>query len=334
MSKTLASRRRSTPWIHRWSRPIIGAIALLGVVNTGYLTITRLTSSETVCPSGGCEQVLSSPYATVLGLPLSLFGLLAYLAMAVFAFAPLFVKSEQQKQLRSDLEKWTWFLMFIGATAMTVFSGYLMYIMFSQFIAKYGAAGICYYCLFSAVSATAMFVLTLIGRDWEDVGQLLFTGVVVVMVTLVSTLTIYAPIGAPSSSSNTDALVQSASGQTFFTIKNTSGDAEIQFAKHLKSIGAKEYGAYWCPHCYEQKELFGYQAVKELNYVECAPDGKNSQTALCQQIGAQVEKQTGKQFGFPTWEINGKFYSGVQKLEKLAELSGYQGPTNFKNTIP
>jgi uncharacterized membrane protein len=334
MSKLLASRRRSTPWIHRWARPIIGAIALIGIVNTSYLTITKLSNTAAVCPSGGCEQVLSSPYATVFGLPLSLFGLLAYVTMAILSLGPLAVKSDTQKQLRTSLEKWTWLLMFVLATAMTVISGYLMFIMFSQFVAKFGVAGICYYCVFSAVSATTLFVLTLIGHEWEDAGQLMFTGVIVAMVALVTTLVVYSPIGAPSAGSAADAQIQSASGQTFFTIKNTSGDAEMQLARYLKSIGAKEYGAYWCPHCYEQKELFGYQAAKELNYMECAPDGKNSQTALCQKIVADVQKQTGQQFGFPTWEINGKFYPGVQKLEKLAELSGYKGPMNFKNTIP
>ncbi len=48
-------------------------------------------------------------------------------------------------------------------------------------------------------------------------------------------------------------------------------------------------------------------------------------------ISPDVEKQTGQPFGFPTWEINGKYYSGVQTLENLAKYSGYTGPRNFKN---
>ena len=72
---------RSLPWLHRWSRPIIGAIAITGAILTAYLTVTKLTGGEVVCGIGeagkftsGCKDVLSSPYATVFGLPLSLFG--------------------------------------------------------------------------------------------------------------------------------------------------------------------------------------------------------------------------------------------------------------------
>ena len=77
------------------------------------------------------------------------------------------------------------------------------------------------------------------------------------------------------------------------------------------------YSAYWCPHCHEQKELFGKQATARLKVVECAPDGQNSQAELCASKKIQ---------GFPSWEINGKVDSGVKPLAKLAELSGYKGP--------
>ncbi|MDX2244290.1 MAG: vitamin K epoxide reductase family protein [Leptolyngbyaceae cyanobacterium bins.302] len=321
---SLVSRRRNTPWIHRWARPIIGAIALLGAANTAYLTISKLAKATTVCPTNGCERVLESPYATVFGLPLALFGLLAYIAMAAFALAPLLVDVEKNRPLRNSLEKTTWWLLFLGATAMTVFSGYLMYIMFSQFVSKFGAGGICYYCIASAVFAVSMLVLTLLGRDWDDIGQLLFTGAIAAMITLVATLAIYAPINSAQSP-------QTPNGNTGFPIANTSGTAEIELAKHLKQAGAKMYGAYWCPHCLDQKELFGKEAAQVYPYVECAPDGKNSQTALCEKIAAKAQEQTGQAFGFPTWEINGKFYPGTQSLTELARISGYTGPQNFKN---
>ena len=330
MSKGLANRRRTAPWIHRWSRPLIGGVAVLGILNTAYLTITKLTNGATACPSGGCEQVLSSAYATVFGLPLALFGLLAYIGMAVFALAPLAVPSEQQKELRSNLENWTWLLLFMGSTAMLIFSGYLMSIMFSKFVIPYGAQGICYYCVASAIFATTLFILTLLGRAWDDIGQLFFTGIIVGMVTLVGTLALYAPIGKAVAGAYN---IGSASGQVFYTVKDTSGDAEIQLARHLKKIGAKMYSAYWCPHCYEQKKIFGVEALKDLPFVECAPDGKDSQTAVCQEVAAKVEKETGKPFGFPTWEINGKFYSGQEPLQDLADQSGYTGPRNFKNSF-
>lgn len=101
----------------------------------------------------------------------------------------------------------------------------------------------------------------------------------------------------------------------------TSKSAIEDLAKHLQKVGAKMYGAYWCPHCQHQKELFGNPAFSRyINYIECDPRGQNAKPALC---------RTAKIEGYPTWEINGKFYPGTQSLEDLAKLSGYQGSQNF-----
>ena len=94
----------------------------------------------------------------------------------------------------------------------------------------------------------------------------------------------------------------------------------IELAKHLNSTGAIMYSAYWCPHCHDQKELFGKEAVSELVIIECAIDGKNNKNELCQKKGIT---------GYPSWEINGTIDSGVKTLEELAELSGYTGERNF-----
>jgi uncharacterized membrane protein/glutaredoxin len=315
----MSSRRRQVPWMYRRSRYVIGAIAVLGAINTGYITYNKLFGGETACPTSGCEQVLSSPYAEVFGLPLALFGLLAYLAMATFALAPLAISPEEKRPSRNSLENTTWLLLFVGATAMLVFSGYLMYIMFSQFVSQYGVNGICYYCLASALFALSMFVLTLLGRDWEDRGQLFFTGAIVTLVTIIGTLGIYSNIGATASTE------PNTPGQSAPLVERTSGQSEVALAKHLKATGAKMYGAYWCPHCHDQKELFGREAAKDFPYVECAADGQNSQTAIC---------EANKITGYPTWEVGGQKLEGTQTLQKLAEASGYKGLQNFKNQVP
>lgn len=90
-------------------------------------------------------------------------------------------------------------------------------------------------------------------------------------------------------------------------------------AAYLKKIGARMYGAYWCPHCTQQKELFG-AAFRSIDYVECDPGGTNARPSLC---------KNAKITGYPTWEIKGKLYPGTQSLEELAKLSGYSGPSNF-----
>lgn len=321
MTKGLANRRRSTPWIQRWARPLIGTIAVLGAINTGYLTLTKLFSTSTACPTGGCEQVLSSPYATVFGAPLALFGFLAYVTVAGLALIPLAVNPESNKSLRTQLEDWTWLPLFAVVTAMLVFSGYLMNIMISKFVVPYGVNGICYYCIASALFALTLFVLTLLGRSWEDIGQLLFTGLVVAVVTLIGTLGVYAHIETPQPNPSSSATVP---GQAGPPILNTSGPAEMELSRHLKQKGAKMYGAYWCPHCHDQKELFGKEAFSLLTYIECAPDGQNPQTERCQ--AAKIQ-------GFPSWEISGKQVepAGTLSLEKLADLTGYTGSREFRN---
>lgn len=306
------TRRRATPpWIHRWSRPIMGAIAVAGAIGTGYLTIVKLTGGSAACPTEGCERVLSSPYATVFGLPLTLFGFLAYFGMAVFALAPLAINESARKELRSQIENWTWWLLFFGATSMMIFSGYLMYLL------AFEIKTVCFYCVGSALFSLSLFVLTLLGRSWPDLGQLAFTGVIVGMVALIGTLGLYA--NATGSGANGGSTVEVGAPPPTTT---TSGPSEIALAEHLTRVGAKEYGAYWCPHCFDQKQLFGAEAAKKLNYIECDPEGQNAQPSACQAAGIQ---------GYPTWEINGELYSGTQSLETLAEISGYTGPREFKN---
>ena len=98
-------------------------------------------------------------------------------------------------------------------------------------------------------------------------------------------------------------------------VTSESTKESISLAKYLKDNGVVKYSAYWCPNCLDQSELFGKEAYKELNVVECARDGKNSQTQLC--IDKKIE-------GFPSWEINGKIIIGVQTLKELSELTEYK----------
>ena len=61
------------------------------------------------------------------------------------------------------------------------------------------------------------------------------------------------------------------------------------FAKCLTSKGLIMYGAEWCPHCKEEKALFG-DSFKYVNYVECPQN-----TDLCLAKGIR---------GYPTWIID------------------------------
>ena len=105
------------------------------------------------------------------------------------------------------------------------------------------------------------------------------------------------------------------SNQKELKVTSESTSESISFAKYLKNKGVIKYSAYWCPNCLQQSELFGKQAYKELNVIECSRDGKNIQTQLC------IDKQIR---GFPSWEINGEIILGVKTLKELSNLTGYK----------
>lgn len=84
------------------------------------------------------------------------------------------------------------------------------------------------------------------------------------------------------------------------------------FAQCLGEKGAVFYGAFWCPHCGTQKEMF--KNSQKLPYVECStPDGKD-----------QLEKCKEKDVkSYPTWDFgDGTRETGVVSMEQLAEKTG------------
>jgi uncharacterized membrane protein/glutaredoxin len=306
--------RKQVPWIHQYSRLLIGSIAILGILVTAYLTWVKL-SNNGVCGTEGCETVLASPYANVGDFPLTGLGLLSYLGVALMAFAPTVFNPKTNKAAHTQINNLTWLGLLIAGVGMAVFSGYLMYLL--AFVIK----AICPFCIVSAIFTFSIFALTLIGHDWEDVGQIVFTGMATALLAIVVSLVFYNTAGGPviSSVSPTTPPVPGVGWQ----ITSTSSPAEIRLAKYLTEKGAKMYGSYWCPHCYEQKQLFGKQAWEQVTYIECGEGATEhpSQTAACNQAGVK---------SYPTWFINGKLDIGGKKLAKLAKLTGYTGNTEFK----
>lgn len=94
-----------------------------------------------------------------------------------------------------------------------------------------------------------------------------------------------------------------------------SDDFAIALSKHLNKIGAVLYTTYWDTFGFEQLLLFGKSAVKNLKVIQCAPDGQDAQPQRCEEVGIE---------GFPTWTMPGLKESGIQSLERLAEMSGYK----------
>lgn len=109
-----------------------------------------------------------------------------------------------------------------------------------------------------------------------------------------------------------------AIGGIAWWVKANSGPGVLDtFAQCLKDKGAIFYGAFWCPHCQNQKALFG-KSQKLLPYVECStPDG-NGRLAICEE---------NKITGYPTWEFSdGSRETGEVPLATLAEKTGCQLP--------
>ena len=59
-------------------------------------------------------------------------------------------------------------------------------------------------------------------------------------------------------------------------------------AEYLTEEGALFYGASWCPHCQEQKRLFGASASR-LPYIECSPAGPQHPAGAVVQSGQRAE---------------------------------------------
>jgi hypothetical protein len=85
------------------------------------------------------------------------------------------------------------------------------------------------------------------------------------------------------------------------------------FDQCLAVNGAKMYGAYWCPHCADQKELLG-SGFKAVPYVECGIPGSRDEDAVCKSLGVKR---------FPTWEFSsGERKEGLLQLNVLSEKTG------------
>lgn len=95
-----------------------------------------------------------------------------------------------------------------------------------------------------------------------------------------------------------------------FVIKRPGASAEAldTFAQCLAQRGATMYGAYWCPHCQNEKQAFG-NSFRFVSYVECSAESKR-----CLDAGVK---------GYPTWIFaDGRKFEGEQGIEKLSQESG------------
>lgn len=101
----------------------------------------------------------------------------------------------------------------------------------------------------------------------------------------------------------------------------TAGSAEPNnmdaFAKCLAGKKVTMYGSFLCPHCTDQKKLFG-PSFQYVPYVECSIVGSRQMSSLC--ASAQIRYT-------PTWIFkDGERRIGLQPLSSLSEKTGCKLP--------
>ncbi len=89
------------------------------------------------------------------------------------------------------------------------------------------------------------------------------------------------------------------------------------FAKCLAAKQAKMYGLSWCPHCVDQKQMFG-AAFHYVPYVECGIVATKEETPECKAKGLNL---------FPTWQFGmDPPQPGVLSLDALSDKTGCSLP--------
>lgn len=258
----------------------IAALAAAGFADSAYLTATKLLNVAPACPLGGgaagCSDILSSEYATLFGVvPLSAVGMLAYGGVAALALAgtrqaraadaagagasssgdgePTEAQHAAESPLRTAV--------LAGGLALASCSAVLLWLLATKF-----DGALCPYCLASAACSFSVAALAASGFRARELGDAAAPGAGVVATTL---LLLSLGLGSPD--------LSLAGGYdldySLPAVTTSSTQQGVALAQRLRDGGARMYGAFWCSHCYDQKQAFGAEAMETFPYVECYPDG-------------------------------------------------------------
>jgi len=199
-------------------------LAVAGIVLTAYLSyVATFEEHPAFCEEGsGCDLVQASRWATFLGVPTALWGMLTYVVMAGLIWRG-----------RRKSGSWT-ALLYVAICGFSI-SAYLTIISVVEIEAT------CPYCLTSFAIITMMMGLAILRQppEWmTTVKESVILGVLMVAVLHMHYSGVFSAAAGPE-----DPQLQA-------------------LAIHLSDSGAKFYGAYWCPRCQEQKALFQASAKR------------------------------------------------------------------------
>jgi uncharacterized membrane protein len=121
-------------------------VALIGFADATYLAFEHYQGVVPPCTiTEGCEDVLTSSYAIVAGIPVSLLGAIYYFLILVGAFA--YLESKNEKLFRYSL-----YLTFFGVLCSLWFVYLQVFVIHSY----------CTYCLLSALTTTILFIIAIL----------------------------------------------------------------------------------------------------------------------------------------------------------------------------
>ena len=287
--------------------------------------------------------MLHGPYASLhlggVDVPLSALGMAAYTSVLLLATLPLLSSlSDTSEEVVLDGENRIALLG--GTTLMGAFSIYLVSLLVGVLHAS------CLFCFVSAALSVTMGGLSWFGgmlpdATEEGVSSSMTADVLELRkkgaslgASSVGVATIFAlglflgvtndsssfetlASSSPSKASSSGTLLASTDGMKNFQdnvpplITTTSSKAALALASDMKALNSRMFGAFWCSHCYDQKQAFGLEAMQSLPYIECDREGYNNQRDMCKKRELP---------GYPTWEIGGELFPGEKSVEELREI--------------
>ena len=230
---------------------LMPALAGFGAFETGYLAIQKLQGSTPLCLDGGCNDVLTGPYSTLpfINIPLPLIGFAAYAIIAMLSMNSLDKKPTQD-------------IVLFLSTSMATFSAYLMILL--TFILHAS----CPYCYLSAAISTALAITAWDSKIVPNINRAFGIATSAAAITFLSSIALFLTtnvlIFTGSAEASTAPLAQIMAAEPGAKgvnkppkLTKTTTPEALAVAKQLKDINAKMYGAYWCSHCFNQKDALG-----------------------------------------------------------------------------
>ena len=140
ISKTLLNK----PLVSPTKKAIaLGIFSFVGLLDASYLAVKHYTGTIPPCAiAKGCETVTTSQYATIGGVSVALFGAIYYLIILITSIALIDTGNNFLKKFLSKFS-------IIGLIAS------IWFVSLQLFVIK----ALCLYCIASAISSTAIFVL-------------------------------------------------------------------------------------------------------------------------------------------------------------------------------